>query len=227
MAYYINFGVIGCKYERDSCVFAKGRLFAGVAYMRERFAFLKFSFFEKGGFLGRQEYALKEIYENAEFVIYCCACFFAPLFIAHPQILLGAIVNAALVMAAFNLRGHKLLPVIILPSVGALAAGVIFGPLNGSLFLLMPIIWVGNSLLVLSVKRAGFSGLREKFSGIIFGIFLKCLFLFLAAYALVMLGALPAAVLGAMGILQLFTAVAGSFAAIILQHVKRRVACAG
>jgi len=196
--------------------------------MKDVFAFLQNgSFWGDGKFLHKQEYALSELYENAEFVIYCGACFFAPLFIAHPQILLGSLVNAALVMAAFNLKGYKLLPVIILPSIGALAAGVIFGAFNSSLLLLMPVIWVGNALLVFSVKRVGFGGMREKFSGLASGIFLKCTFLFLAASALVWAGILPAAVMGAMGILQVYTAIAGSLSALLLQHVKRGVVCAG
>ena len=94
-----------------------------------------------------QDYALSHVYENVEMVVYSLVCFFTPFFIGHPQIFVGIVVNAALITAALNLKGYRILPVIILPSLGALSRGILFGPLSKFLFISYHLSGLGTQYL--------------------------------------------------------------------------------
>lgn len=174
-------------------------------------------------FLNKQDYGLSYMKENIEMVVYSVLCFFVPLFIGHPQIVVGVAVNASLVLAAFNLRKYKLLPVILLPSLGVLSRGLIFGPFTVYLIYMIPFIWIGNYLLVHAIKRFHLFKRKNRYLSIGLGIAAKVLFLFAAAYVLVNLGVLPAMFLTAMGAIQLYTAVAGSAVALGAQKIKKSI----
>lgn len=171
-------------------------------------------------YLNKQDYKLGFIQENVEMVIYSVICFFAPFFIGHPQIVVGVIVNAALVMAGLNLKNYKTLPVIIMPSLGVLSRGLIFGPFTIFLVYMIPFIWIGNAILVYSFK---FSKLN-KWANLVLGSAVKTAFLFTAALLLVNLGVLPGLFLTTMGIFQLYTALIGGIAAITIHTIKKRYA---
>jgi len=64
----------------------------------------------------------------------------------------GIIVNAVLVFGALHIKKYSLLPLIMLPSLGVLARGAIFGPFTMFLVYMIPLIWVGNALLVWGMK---------------------------------------------------------------------------
>ncbi len=85
-------------------------------------------------------------------VIFSLAAFFIPLFLGHQQIIVGSVVNAFLITAGMHLKGYKVLPIIIMPSLGALSAGLIFGPLTKFLIIMIPFIWIGNALFVFTFK---------------------------------------------------------------------------
>ena len=118
---------------------------------------MKYSYISDSFF--KQEYTLSQAQEYAEMILYAVVAFSLPFILGHEQLLVGSVVNCALVLAALNLRGARLLPVILLPSVGALLAGMVFGPLSASLVYMLPFIWLGNAILVFA-KGAGV--LREK-----------------------------------------------------------------
>ncbi|MFH0973856.1 MAG: hypothetical protein V1817_03670 [Candidatus Micrarchaeota archaeon] len=166
------------------------------------------------GFLNRQTYLL----------LLCSLCFLVPFALGEPQLVVGTIVNAALVAGAFKLRGWELLPLVTLPSLGALSRGLVFGPWTPYLALMIPFIWLGNAALVFAVKR--FAVLEKK--GFAFGnaagIAAKVALIFGAACALYSLGALPIVFLAAMGILQLVTALAGSALAFGFLKAEARLA---
>jgi hypothetical protein len=168
-----------------------------------------------------QDYALSYAFENIEMVVYSAVCFFVPFFIGHPQLAVGIIVNAALVASALNVRGYKLLPVIILPSLGVLSRGVIFGPLSKFLVYFIPFIWIGNSILVLSFKHFKLQKKYSYFSTLVIGSLLKSGFLFLCALALFKLSVVPAMFLTAMGAVQAGTAFAGGVAAYGIHEAKK------
>ncbi len=72
--------------------------------------------------------------------------FAIPFFVSGPQWLTGTAVNCLLILAAARLPQRFVWPVIILPSLGALAHGALFGPFTPFLLFFVPFIWIGNWL---------------------------------------------------------------------------------
>lgn len=170
-----------------------------------------------------QDYALSNIHQYFEMAVYSVVCFFLPLMIGHPQIVVGIVVNALLITSALNLKGHKLLPVIILPALGAFSRGALFGPFTIYLLYLIPFIWIGNAILVFSFKWIKLHLKKNYWLTLCIGALLKSGFLFLAAFSLYKLGIIPAVFLTAMGMLQLTTALGGGVAAYGFHYAKKRV----
>ena len=94
----------------------------------------------------KTDYTLSLIQENLEFFFYSFIAFVIPFVIGHPQIVVGIIVNASLVLAALNLKNKKLVPIIFLPSVAVLSKGLIFGSFTIFLIYIIPFIWISNFL---------------------------------------------------------------------------------
>jgi len=72
------------------------------------------------------------------------AAFFIPLLFTHPQIITGTIVNALIFTAAGKMSKKIAWPVLVLPSLGAVSRGLLFGPLTFFLVYFLPFIWLGN-----------------------------------------------------------------------------------
>ena len=184
------------------------------SYFNETVNSLDDAFENSIGFLNRQAYLL----------LLCSLCFLVPFALGEPQLVVGAVVNAALIAGAFKLRGWELLPLVTLPSLGALSRGLVFGPWTPYLALMLPFIWLGNAALVFVVKR--FAVLEKK--GFAFGnaagIAAKVALIFCAAYALYSLGLLPVVFLTAMGLLQIVTAIAGAALAFGFLKAEARLA---
>jgi hypothetical protein len=172
--------------------------------------------------LFRQEYSLSRAQEHAEMLVYATISFSLPFLLGHEQLFVGSVVNCALVLGALNLSGARLLPVIVLPSIGAYLAGLIFGAASSALLCMIPFIWLGNAVLVLAIKYFVLDKRTNRVAALGIGAFAKAAFLFLSAAALLSFGMVPAAFLTAMGIFQLATALAGGAAALVLQEGKRR-----
>jgi len=170
-----------------------------------------------------QEYVLSNVYQYFEMVVYTVFCFFVPLMIGHPQIAVGIVVNALLIASALNIKGYKLLPVIISPSLGALSRGILFGPFTIFLVYMIPFIWIGNAILVFSFKWLRLKLKKNYWLTLTIGSLFKAGFLFGTAFVLYSLNIVPAVFLTAMGVIQLVTAFAGGIAAYGFQAVKRRV----
>lgn len=170
-----------------------------------------------------QEYNYSNLFENIEMISYSFLSFLVPLFIGHPQLAVGIIVNTFLITAALNLRGYKLLPIILLPSLGVLSRGIIFGPYSIYLLYFIPFIWIGNSLMVFAFK---YFKLQKKYNYYVtlgIGTAMKSGFLFLSAVVLYQLGIVPVVFLTAMGALQAVTALGGGVAAHGLHYSKKYV----
>jgi len=169
-------------------------------------------------FLNKQEYPLSYLQENIELVIYSALCLLIPFFIGNNQFLIGAIVNASLILAALNLRNYKLLPIILLPSIGVFSRNLMFGNFTMFLVYMIPFIWIGNSILVFSFKKFSF---KKKWFTLILAAALKTLFLFLSALVLIKLSVLPVIFLTTMGIMQFYTAITGGLLALSVHQVKK------
>jgi len=171
-------------------------------------------------------YDIKNIEENIQLVVLSCIGFFLPFILGHPQILIGTIVNAMLILGATYLKGHKMLPLILLPSLGVMAAGILFGTYTLYLLYLIPLIWLGNALYVYTYKY--FNIREKKFKNNLLGVgvasVLKAALLFGATFILVQLSVLPAMFLTAMGVLQISTAILGGILAVGIVKTRERVA---
>ncbi|MBR3512110.1 MAG: hypothetical protein IKN74_04030 [Clostridia bacterium] len=69
------------------------------------------------------------------------------------QLIVGSIVNTALVLTALNLKGwKKILLVVTMPSISTIINGYVFGPLNMVMIYQLPAIWLGNFALIFAFK---------------------------------------------------------------------------
>jgi hypothetical protein len=171
----------------------------------------------------KQEYVLTEEREFAEMSIYTLIAFFLPFVLPQPQLVVGITVNALLVLAALNLKGYRLLPVILLPSLGVLASGFVFGVNNQYLLYMIPFIWAGNALFVYLIKEAHLAKKMNRWLVLGGAAISKSALLFGAAFALVSISAVPAIFLTSMGIFQLYTAIGGGVAGFALHEMKRKL----
>jgi len=141
------------------------------------------------------------------------AAFAIPFLVSGPQWLTGTAVNCLLFLAAAKLSSRNTWPVIILPSLGAVGHGMLFGPFTLFLVFFLPFIWAGNWLLARS-----FASLRESFSPVIamsLSSLIKASLLFGFALVYVRLGLVPAMFLTSMSVVQLITALAGGVIALV------------
>jgi hypothetical protein len=153
-------------------------------------------------------------HEVAHFYAYFVIGFLVPFMVGHPQLLVGIMVNAVLILGALEMRSPRyMLPLLFAPSLGVLARGLIFGPMTPFLAIMIPFIWVANALLVYGIretykKRDVNYGISLAVSSVV-----KSLFLFSTAFVLVSMAILPEMFLVTMGTTQLLTAVGGGMLA--------------
>ncbi len=161
----------------------------------------------------------KSILYRVEFVIYGLA-FAVPLFVAGPQLLTGTIVNYLLFIYALLFPKKNFIPIAVLPSIAALSHGILFGSYTPFLLYFLPFIWLGNIVLIKIVMSLD-KKVPLSFALLISSI-AKVFVLFFAATFYFQLQIVPQIFLTAMGILQLYTALAGGIMAIITFHVIKK-----
>ena len=159
-------------------------------------------------------YETSEETELVEFVGLVSIAVLVPLLFRQPQLLVGSIVNFMLVMAAINIRGwKKIIPLIVLPSVSAAVGGYLFGPFTIFLVYLIPVIWIGNAILVFVFKYLYVTKRWNYAITLPVAAALKAGFLFVTASLLIYLSVIPPIFAMAMGIMQIVTAmIAGGLA---------------
>ncbi len=169
-----------------------------------------------------QKFELSSKLQNIEMFIYAVSCFLIPFFIAQPQLLVGTVVNSILILSSLNLQKYRLLPVILLPSLGVLAQGMIFGPSTVFLIYFIPFIWIGNAVLVLGFKYLHLHKKVNYLLTLVISSSLKALFLFVAAFIFYKLSIVPVIFLTAMGIMQLVTALSGGIVAFAANGIRQK-----
>lgn len=146
--------------------------------------------------------------------------FIIPLAFAAPQIVIGTLVNTLLFLSTKRVSLRHLWPIAVVPSLGAVAHGVLFGPYTVFLWYFLPAIWVGNALLMRAslwlsrahpVVRIGASSL------------LKYLWLSALASVFVSLHIVPPLFRMSMGVIQLVTALIGGLVAYGIDTYTTRV----
>ncbi len=145
--------------------------------------------------------------------------FLIPFLIGHPQLLVGVCVNALIIRSALSMSARKALPVLVMPSLGALARGIIFGPYTVYLVYLTPFIWTGNFILFQAFRLKGKRDWNYP-QTILGGAALKAGFLFSSAYILYSTGLIPKVFLAAMGAMQFTTAFVAGFSVYLMVRAE-------
>ena len=141
----------------------------------------------------------------------------------NSQIIVGSIVNTALIMAGLNLKGwRKLVLIATLPSLSAVGSGYIFGSLTKVTVFMIPGIWLGNFSLIILMK---YLYANKKFNyaisaiisilvkvAIIFGV----LNIWMAFSVLPSQGAVANTLKNTMGLTQLITASLGAIISVLI-----------
>lgn len=97
----------------------------------------------------------------------------------NSQLIVGSIVNTALVISAINLKGwKKILLVVTMPSISTIASGYIFGPISMPMIYMMPAIWLGNFALIFSFKLIMLKMKKNYWISAIVGILAKVLIIY-------------------------------------------------
>lgn len=144
--------------------------------------------------------------------------FLIPALFSAPQWATGTVINALLFSATFHMSKKELVPVYVLPSLGAVTHGVLFGPQTVFLYYFLPFIWASNYVLVnvfCMIKTKNFP-LRVSLSAL-------CKFALLAVAAQVYFrgGIVPVMFVTSMGAIQFITALAGGVLAYGYVHYIR------
>jgi hypothetical protein len=104
--------------------------------------------------------------------------------IQNSQLIVGSVVNTALIMAAVNVKGWKnILGIVTMPSVATILGGYVFKSASVFMVYMIPAIWIGNFVLVYAYKwlmlskgknyfLAGIAGLVTKVAVIAAGFFI-------------------------------------------------------
>lgn len=72
---------------------------------------------------------------------------------SNSQIIVGSIVNTALIMTGLNIKGwRKILLIATLPSLSAIGSGYIFASLSKVTIFMVPGIWLGNFSIIMLMK---------------------------------------------------------------------------
>lgn len=131
---------------------------------------------------------------------------FAKITLFPNQLLIGIIVNGLLAYSALRFNVWKSLPIILLPSIGALVSGIVFGQFSFYLLYLIPSIWSGNYILWYFVKKYSE---KKAFATTIASI-VKTAIIFGFTLVLYLFNIVPVMFLIPMSVIQLVTALCGT-----------------
>ena len=132
----------------------------------------------------------------------------------NSQLIVGSIVNTALVISALNLKGwKKILLVTTMPSISTIVSGYIFGPVLVPMLYMMPAIWIGNFALIYSFKLIMLKKKKKYWLAAVLGIITKVLIIFGLFSLIKVFGAFPEKAIPtlqkSMSVIQLITATIG------------------
>lgn len=144
----------------------------------------------------------------------------------NSQIIIGSIVNTALVVTAINLNGWvKILGVVTMPSISTVLSGYVFGSASTYMVYMIPAIWLGNFILVYLYKLLLLDKKLNYFLAGIAGVLLKVAVIFLFFNVLNLFNLFPEKLVStlqnAMGITQLITASIGVVVAFVIYKAEK------
>ena len=144
----------------------------------------------------------------------------------NSQIIIGSIVNTALVVTAINLNGWvKILGVVTMPSISTILSGYVFGSASTYMVYMIPAIWIGNFILVYLYKLLLLDKKLNYFLAGIAGVLLKVAVIFLFFNVLNLFNVFPEKLVStlqnAMGLTQLITASIGVVVAFVIYKAEK------
>ena len=132
----------------------------------------------------------------------------------NSQIIIGTIVNIALITAAINLKGWaKIIGVVTMPSIATILGGYVFGTASTYMVYMIPAIWLGNFALIYAYKFIMLGKNKNYFLAGFVGVIVKVAIIFVFFEILNAFGIFPEKLVStlqaAMSTTQLITATLG------------------
>ncbi len=148
---------------------------------------------------------------------------------SNSQLIVGSIVNTALVVAALNLKGwSKIIPIVTMPSISTILSGYIFKSASVYMVYMIPAIWIGNFALIFAFKYLMIKNNRNYFLSSAVGIICKVAIIFGFFMILKAFNVFPEKLISnlqnAMSIIQLVTATIGCVLAFGIYKIEKRKA---
>lgn len=143
----------------------------------------------------------------------------------NSQIIVGSIVNTALVLTALNLKGAgKIFFVVTMPSVSTILSGYVFKSASVYMVWMIPAIWIGNFLLIMAFKYLMLKKEKSYWLSAIVGIAAKVTVIFSCFIILKNLNVFPEKLVTnlqkAMSIIQLITAFIGCIISYVIYKLE-------
>lgn len=197
---------------------------------------------EKEGILNKVIYNFSERIDIIQTIIIGLIAFLVPTYLAqlinvvfgaqsaiasHSQIIVGSIVNTALIVSAINVKGwKKIIGVVTMPSISTILSGYVFKTASVYMTFMIPAIWLGNFALIYAYKLIMLNKNQKYFLAGIIGIIVKVAVIFCSFQLLNVFGIFPSKLVTnlqtAMGMTQLITASIGTIIAFGIYKVEKR-----
>lgn len=145
----------------------------------------------------------------------------------NSQIIVGTVVNTILVISALNLKGwNKTIFVVTMPSISTIMSGYVFKTASIYMVWMIPAIWLGNFVLILSFKYIMIKRNSSYFIAAIIGIIGKVAIIFGIFMLLKAFNIFPVKMISnlqkAMSLIQLITATLGSSFAFVIYKLENK-----
>lgn len=154
-------------------------------------------------------FPVKPALETQQILVYAAGLILIPL-VFHDQLITGTLVNAILIVTSINYSLKKIFWLSFIPSIVVFSTGLLFGGLTSAILLMLPIIWAGNTALMLLVKKLFAKKKENYFLSVSIAAAIKAVLLLASASILFSLSLVPAAFLTIFGITQFVTAESGA-----------------
>lgn len=147
----------------------------------------------------------------------------------NSQLIVGSVVNTALIMAAVNVKGWKnILGIVTMPSIATILGGYVFKSASVFMVYMIPAIWIGNFVLVYAYKWLMLSREKNYFLAGVAGVVTKVAVIAAGFFVLKAFGIFPdkmvATLQAAMTTTQLITASIGTVVAFGIYKLETRKA---
>ena len=145
----------------------------------------------------------------------------------NSQIIVGSIVNSALIFSAINVKGwKKIIGVVTMPSISTILSGYVFKSASVYMVYMIPAIWVGNFVLIYAYKLIMLEKNKNYFLAGVVGIIAKVLVIFGCFEILNLFNIFPDKLVAnlqkAMGLIQLITASIGTLIMFIVYQIEKK-----